>query len=482
MKKKTLFVLLLISSAVVYFLFAQDDFEAWQKKQMQQFSDYKSAQDKAFVEFLEKNWEPYKTFTGEKLDDTPKPVEVPVAEEKEVIDFPQENIVEEVLVPQIEEPEEKHTMIVAVDKTAPVIDMKFWGLPLSYNYQPKTGITLNPLDEKAVANFWYVTSNTDYEILLKQLQESKEKMNLNDWGYCLLLNELGKTISGNDTNLSRLFIWFMLTKSGYECKVGYGEGSIFLLIPSANKIYGVTFVEMDGKRYYAIMFDKKQKLDFAINTYDGKYPNADALIDLSIKETPRIKKTILERELVFKYDGIEYKIPVQYDQSAAEFFKDYPQTNLDVYFQAPLSPEATQSLVLGFKPILEGRSETEAANMLLRFVQTAFQYKTDDEQFGREKSFFADESLFYPYNDCEDRSIIFSFLIRQILDRKVIGLDYPGHVATGVHFISPVNGDHVMVDEIKYIVCDPTYINADLGMAMPEFKTVQPKVISLSDN
>lgn len=477
MNKRT-FAMLIVFALLVVALCAQDDFEAWQQKQMQQFRDYKSAQDKAFVEFLEKNWEPYKTFTGEKIDEVPKPVEPPEVKEKEVVELPQENIVEEVIVPQIEEQVEKNSMI-KVDKTAPIIDVTFWGLPLEYNYEPELNVELDPLNEKAVANFWYITSNTDFEALLAQLQKSKEKMNLNDWGYCLLLNEVGKRISNEDKNLTRLFIWFMLTKSGYECKVGYGEGSVYLLIPSANKIYGVTFVEMDGKRYYAVMFDNEEKLDFAINTYDGKYPDADALIDLGIKDSPRINTTIVEKELVFQYEGNEYRIPVKYDQNAAEFFKNYPQTNLDVYFNAPLSPEATQSLLLGLKPILEGRSEAEAANVILRFVQTAFQYKTDGEQFGREKSFFSDETLFYPYCDCEDRSIIFSFLVRQILDRNVVGLDYPGHVATAVNFATEIPGDLIIIDADKYTICDPTYINADVGMAMPQFKDVEPKIIKL---
>ena len=237
---------------------------------------------------------------------------------------------------------------------------------------------------------------------------------------------------------------------------------------------------MNGKRYYAITFEGNEKLDFAINTYDGKYPDADALIDLEVTESPRINTTIVEKELTFSYNGNTYKIPVRYDKKAAEFFRQYPQTNLDVYFNAPLSPEATQSLTMGLKPILEGKSEAEAANILLRFVQTAFKYETDGDQFGREKSFFADETLFYPYCDCEDRSIIFAHLIKQILNRQVVGLDYPGHIATGVNFVTRIDGDFVMVDNKVFTVCDPTYINADIGMAMPDFQAVQPQIIDFT--
>ena len=481
MKKKTIVLILVLLIAVCYILIGQDDYEAWKQKQQEKLRQYKSAQDEAFVKFLEKNWESFEAFKGEKQDETPKPEVPPVVAEPKKTEFPEENVVKEVVVPVVQEEEqiEKNNMVM-IDKSAPTIDVTFWGLPITYNYQTNLEVQLTPLDEKAVANFWYIASSTKFEDLLKQLQTSKEKMNLNDWGYCLLVNEVGKRISNDDPNVTRLFIWFMLTKSGYECKVGYSQGKVFLLLPSANTIYGVSYVMIAEKRYYALSFDKKEKIDFAINTYDGKYPNAEDLIDLSITESPRIKTTIVEKQLKFKYAGIEYTIPVRYDQNAAEFFENYPQTNLDVYFNAPLSPEATQSLMLGLKPVLEGKSETEAANILLRFVQTAFEYKTDGDQFGREKSFFSDETLFYPYCDCEDRSIIFSYLIRQILDRQVVGLDYPGHIATGVNFTSQVPGDYIMVEGITYTICDPTYINADLGMAMPQFKNVEPKIIELA--
>jgi hypothetical protein len=110
-------------------------------------------------------------------------------------------------------------------------------------------------------------------------------------------------------------------------------------------------------------------------------------------------------------------------------------------------------------------------------VQTAFDYKTDDQQFGKEKYLMLEETLYYPSSDCEDRSILFSYLIRNLLKLKVIGLDYPGHIATAVNFNSDFAGESINFNGNKFIVCDPTFINADAGMEMPQFKDVDPKVI-----
>ena len=57
--------------------------------------------------------------------------------------------------------------------------------------------------------------------------------------------------------------------------------------------------------------------------------------------------------------------------------------------------------------------------------------------------------------------------------------DYPGHVATAVHFATEVNGDQIIYDGKKYVICDPTFINANIGECMEKFKTIKPKVIRI---
>ncbi|MBQ8221442.1 MAG: hypothetical protein IJZ31_09615, partial [Bacteroidaceae bacterium] len=48
-------------------------------------------------------------------------------------------------------------------------------------------------------------------------------------------------------------------------------------------------------------------------------------------------------------------------------------------------------------------------------------------------------------------------------------LHYPGHLATAVHFPETISGNYVSLNGQRYLVCDPTYIGADIGMAMPKF-------------
>lgn len=55
---------------------------------------------------------------------------------------------------------------------------------------------------------------------------------------------------------------------------------------------------------------------------------------------------------------------------------------------------------------MAGKGEREAAELLLHYLHRAFPYKTDEAQFGIERTLFAEEMYYYPYSDCEDRSIL----------------------------------------------------------------------------
>ena len=128
---------------------------------------------------------------------------------------------------------------------------------------------------------------------------------------------------------------------------------------------------------------------------------------------------------------------------------------------------------------MKGMDEQKAINFLLRFVQTSLRYKTDEVQFGKENYLFPEETLYYPYSDCEDRSILFAWLVHSLLGMDVVGLDYPGHVATAVLFEGHVDGDSVTHNGKRYVIADPTYVNALIGMAMPNFKNEKPEVIKI---
>jgi hypothetical protein len=121
----------------------------------------------------------------------------------------------------------------------------------------------------------------------------------------------------------------------------------------------------------------------------------------------------------------------------------------------------------------------EAANAILHFVQEGFAYKTDGQQFGQgvEKCFFFDELLYFPFCDCEDRSIFFAYLVKEILGLDVLLVGYPGHECTAVALSeAPQRHTSLNYKGKNYYICDPTYMGADVGMCMPKYVNVNPEV------
>ena len=68
--------------------------------------------------------------------------------------------------------------------------------------------------------------------------------------------------------------------------------------------------------------------------------------------------------------------------------------------------------------------------------------------------------------------------MRELLGLDVVLLSYPEHIATAVHFNEDVEGDYLDFEGKRYIISDPTYMNAKVGMCAKKFKPMKPQVIA----
>ena len=475
-------------------LLAQSDYEKWLKKDQQKFDDYKTEQDKLFMQFLEDDWKQFQVFQGLKADDTPKPAEIPQAEPQPLqqTEIERNDRIKELFVPKIHKSMKSPGDLKVKEETAQFktkkqtqktdvlsLNVDFYEAPISLPDETSLKISLKGKpNNESIAEYWKKISNAEFEGSLQKTESYKKSLALNDWGYCMLLYDIGKVINNGDEAEALLFTWFMLNKSGYDTKIGYSNEQVYLLMPSKDEIFGAPYFTIDNRRFYVMSLDGKELELGSMYTYEGDYPDANKIVSLNLNTLPVLCGNV-PKQVNFSYNGTNYTIKYTYNKNIVNFLNTYPHTSYPIYFNTPLMDQSYSSLVEQLKPILSGKSKSEALNILLRFVQTAFEYKTDQQQFGKEKCLFAEETLFYPYCDCEDRSVIFAYLVKKLLGLEVIGLDYPGHIATAVK-IDNVPGDHVLVNGKKYLICDPTYINANIGMSMPRYKNVKPEIVQIS--
>ncbi len=489
------FLGLLIMLLFGFTLFAQvDEFEEYAKQQEKKEQEFFKQQDELlakyaaemdkYIEKLDKEWQDYlekkfKEFELYKKSQPsigPKPDKMPEAKE----DASAEN--NPVELKEVKKPEKKPAEVVKpiLQKTQPKDFatsnqyFEFYGKEVSIDYD-RSFLNDFPdnISEQVISEKYGEMSKTNYNHLLEQLMTTSNMMNLNDWGFYLLVKKVSEEITGDDA--AAVFMqWFFLIKANYKARIAYKGDNLYLLLPTANNIYEVPFFTFDGMKYYLINGDQANVL-----TYDKDFPEATKIFDLNIDRPLNTETKEQTRKMSFTYIGDSYEFDVKFDKNTINYYQDFPLSDAIVYFDATVSANTKQSLKEGLQPIIKGKSEKEAAAILLRFVQTAFEYKTDQEQFGKEKFFFADELFNYPYSDCEDRSVLFAYLVKELMQLDVVGVGYSGHMATAVKFKKDVDGQHINFEGEKYTICDPTYVNAPVGMTMPQYAGKPAEIFQL---
>ncbi|CAK7056821.1 MAG: hypothetical protein BACD_02741 [Bacteroides rodentium] len=334
-------------------------------------------------------------------------------------------------------------------------------------------------DEPHVAAYWNALSAMPYEVWTTHIGKLKSLLGLNDWGLYLLIGDVFKAYCPQGSeNEQTVFSVFTLNQLGCKAKTGRTEQELLPLIAFGSEAYNAlyfTFPTEQGIRYSVI--DRKHRSLSSVKCYALNHAIARRPADVSLPESPRLATDVRTKTLNDRRS--DYRLA--YNKNLVDFYATLPCVSFAVYGQAAPDPVFLESVERQLAPALQDMTQETAINHLLHFVQYAFQYKTDEEQFGYEKWFFAEETIASSYSDCEDRSILFAQLVRHLLKMPVVLVYYPGkHLATAVRFSNPdTTGDYVTVDGAKYLPCDPTYTGAGLGMGMPQLMGVPIEIIKL---
>ena len=469
----------------------ESELEAFKQRQQEfisrmqnEFDEYVIQKDQEFADYLKKQWEQFEVFKGVDVPEKPKPpvIEpyIPKADREEQfgripVIKPKINVKKEVAneikTPLIQKSEEK-----VYDKFNRTFG--FFGFRIILDYDQK--MKFDPpkiINPEAISEIWDKLSRANYTDLVIQMEEYKTTLNLNDWAYYLMIQEFAQTVYPESKNGEDLLVWNLMTRLGYKTRIAYANNNLSLLVPSYHTVYSKSFLRSDGLNYY-LMRDIGPENIF---TYEKDYPDASKILDFSINRPLNFSKNVKQKTFNFTFKEKPYSFDLLYNQNLIDFYKDYPQVDLNTYFDAAVSLETNESILESFRPILDEMSETDAVSFILKFVQTSFKYQTDQQQFLREKFFFPEEIFFYPYSDCEDRSILFAYLVKTLLNKKVIGIEYTSHIATAVKFDTEVEGDYFMYNDEKYVIADPTYENAPIGMSMPEYRGKEGTIIEIDD-
>ncbi len=400
--------------------------------------------------------------------------------------------------PATKQPEPLSEVVPVPEKANDYMAFDVFGTQCSVRIGDNCRIRLAGLSGDNVADALGEFTKPQFDNMLYDCLQERKKHHFSDWAYYQMLLALTDKFYGKHTNEATLVLGFLYSQSGYKMRYAHDANTLYILVSSQYNIFKKSFFYVDGECYY-LLDDIGDDAKLAI--CKAKFPKESPLsLRISavqdFSDNPTLERTITSPM------NPDFSFTITSNKNYLAFYETYPSSYTDnnfmtrwaMYANTPLEKGITAQLYPKMKEKLEGMTPLEKVQQLDWWVQGTvdikrenpnqgcFLYAFDDDVWGGDRAFFGEETFFYPYCDCEDRSILLSHLVRDLVDLDVVLVYYPGHLAMAVNFPEDIPGDHIMLDGRKFTVCDPTYVGSEVGETMPTMKDKSTTVILLERN
>lgn len=484
MKKISLIILLYILAMQVS---AQRDFkaeyEAFVNQSRKEYGNFRDKCNRDYAEFMRQAWESFscrKPIARPKEKPAPPiPVIRELPPDIKTNPIPLDTVI---LAPKpIKEPQPVEPIEEIPQPEDEYFSFWFLGTNCKVRLSQCHKFTLNKIDEVTLANAWINCAKSSYDNVIYDCLELRKNLNLCDYAYLEMLHQLSISFIDSDPNAATLLMSYIYSQSGYKMRLATSYDKLFMLFSSKHIIYDQVYYSIDNDLFYPYRANVS-----SCRICQASFPQEQSLsleINKHMILTPELTKN---REIKSRdYPDVETIVAV--NKNLIDFYSKYPASEIGnnfmskwaMYANTPPSTQVKEMLYPSLRSSIKAKSPYESVSRLLNFVQTGFVYGYDSKIWGYDRAFFIDETLYYPYCDCEDRSILFSRLVRDLLGLKVILVYYPGHLATAVNFKEDIKGDYISLNGEKFVICDPTYIGASVGMTMPDLDNKSATVILL---
>lgn len=457
----------------------EEQFRAFQREAEQQYSAFCDSANQRYADFMRQAWEIYHSEPSLPIPDeilTP-----PVVYDDRQQEQQEQEIDAEPLVPPAPEPAPEPVLPIEVHPSpAPARTCRFPYFGTSCQVRiPAENVAFNTGSETDGFAAGWETLSAHYTAALSDCLRLRETLQLCDWGYLQLLQCFSSACYPKNSNEQVLLCAWLFAQSGYTMRLAYDDqNNLQLLYATRHTIYNTPYYVIGGIKYFPLEKQERNQLSICPATMEQSTP-----LSLRIDQTPALTANKVTRN----WSLSAQTFAVSLNKGLIDFLDTYPSNEIHdnfvtrwaLYANTPISSSVRQSLYPLLRDQLKGRTTKESVAYLLNWVQKVFEYAYDDDVWGHDRAFFAEETLYYPYADCEDRSILFSRLVRDLLGLQVLLVYYPGHLATAVAFPEAVHGDYILLDGKRFTICDPTYIGAPVGRTMPDMDNQTAKVIVL---
>ncbi len=499
MKHSTLFTIIFAALTSATAQAQIDDFDEFKNALTADFDEFTNTQQREFDEFRQKCNEEFANFMRAPWKDIkvtpkkPKPKEEvvpPVVYDKTkpitIISTPRP--IREVIKPQPPKPQPMpikpiEELPVVGKPRYPTLAFSYFGTDGKVRFLEENKLRLNGISENDIADAWMKLSGEGYINLLHDCLKIREEKHLCDWAYLMMLQEMAQAVCGANSNEATLLTAYACCQSGYKVRLARAGEKLRMLYACDYDIYDIDFFYLDGEKYYPLGNEVER-----LHICEAKFPQEKSM-SLQVPQTPLLDWNPGEARTLQSEEYPDMRVQLACNKNSIDFYATYPSSEVGdnfmtrwaMYANTPFEKGISESLYPQLRAQIKGVSEKEAVERLLNWVQTSLIYEYDDKVWGGDRAFFPEESLFYPYADCEDRSILFTRIVRDLLGLKCVLVYYPGHLASAVCIPGDVAGDFLEIDGNRYFICDPTYIGAGIGMTMTAVQGLKTTVIELED-
>lgn len=486
-------------------------FEKFRSEREKKFEEYREARRKEFEEFRRKRNEEFAKYlrnTWRPIDSAPiiplpkenpvPPVVIPKGEVppfeppepkplpfEEVVHVPKPKPQPEPVEPIEEVPEPESVTPTPVKPEVLKVQFTFFGTTSEVRVDKKELFRLNAVNENAIADAWLKLSTERYTNLIYDCLQIRKERDLCDWAYLQMLHSMANAVCGRGTDESTLLMAYVYCQSGYKMRLSIGgDGKLYMMFASDHVIYNWNYYYIDGEKFYA--FNNKNG---QVNICVQEYPNEKAM-SLNVTKEQKFDMSAAAPSSHQSKRDEDMRVTMTANRNMLDFYTSYPTSKIGdndvsrwaLYANTPMTESVKKQVYPSLKAAIADCDQWTAVNKILNFVQTGFVYEYDDKVWGCDRAFFPEESLHYPYCDCEDRSILFTRIVRDLLDLKCILIFYPGHLASAVEFTEGTpSGDYIALNGRRFFIADGTIVGygAPVGTTMSGMDNKTAKVLLL---
>ena len=415
----------------------QKRFQQFRSSQQEKFDEYRKKQNQRYVDFMREQWQKFNSMPAVKPKEekpvppviykeptpTPEPEPAPAPEpepapapepEPAPAPAPEPTPEPEPAPMPAPEPEPapiiiKEENVVVIDKTplpaptpiapiAPIeqdkqiVGISLYGTLISVPFPKECELKINKATENDLASAWEYLTDSKFDMTIASCLRTKKDLALCDWAYMQMVRSISHRRFGN-TNEAVVMTAFLMAQAGYKIRLAYAEERVYMLIASHQHLYNMTYYNIDNEKFFLVDKANVKTMYICAAMYDNEQK-----MSLHIQQEQQFDFEPSEVRTLRSKKGIETN--VQVNTNLVDFYGDYPSGYSDEnfvtrwanYANAKLDHNIRETLYPALKQAIEGKTQIQAVNLLLNWVQTAFEYGYDNEIWGHDRAFFAAET------------------------------------------------------------------------------------------